>query len=112
MYYGQDEGLNGETTFSAEETLARAGDALGEAKQMLGEGVEFVGETYEQYVMGPEQANEMVPVPVPRPANRYVAALRREALDANRDDVITRGEVRTFTFGALFGILLGRFLFR
>ena len=63
--------------------------------------------------MGPEQVRRDGALsPFPDLANRYVAALRREALDANRDDVITRGEVRVFTFGTLFGIILGRFLFR
>ena len=44
--------------------------------------------------------------------NPKVGWIRGEAFDANRDGAVTRGEVRVFAWGTLFGVILGRTLLR
>jgi hypothetical protein len=99
MYYGQ-EGLNGEDMLTA--------DGIQQAAES---GAAWAANAYEQYVTTPEQANAEANV-LMNTENPKVGWIRGEAFDANRDGAVTRGEVRVFAWGTLFGVILGRTLLR
>ena len=97
----QVQGFEGDLQATGEITA----DTLAQAAQ---DGAAWAHNAYEQYVVVPD-TEEAINVPQ---ASGKLGWLQREAMDANRDDIVTRGEMRTFTFGTIFGILLGRLLFR
>lgn len=101
MYYGQDEGLTGEDTMTADGLL-----------QAAESGAAWASNAYNQYVAIPEMAEGQQPNIIPEATSPKLGWLRREVFDANRDGAVTRGEVRVFAWGTLFGVILGRTLLR